>query len=342
MGTNGRSNPTMLDVARAAGVSRALVSIVMRGVPGAKEETRAQVLQVAAELGYVLDARAQSLRAGRRAIGVVFQPDQKFHASLIDGIYSHAERHGIQVVLSAVIGRRSEQAAIESLVANRCGVVITLGTRLSGTLLASHAERLPVVAVAKAIHAPGVDSVCSADAEGLDQAVNHLVRLGHNRIWFCSSPGSGGNTQRTQGYRRSMTAHNLDRNIKILASGSNEERGARTAAVVLDSVEPPTALIAFNDACASGLQSVLVRAGVRIPEDLSLIGFDDSEIAAISYRQLTTVRQDIDVLSREAVERAVTRMGGEPELTDTRIVPVSLVVRATTGTPRDRLDLRAL
>lgn len=323
---------TMVDVARRAGVSRALVSIVLRDAPGASASTRAHVRAVAAELGYVPDARAQGLRNRTTpALGVAFQPAQRFHAAIIDGIYRHASAAGVRVVLSAVTGAHDEATATDALLSNRCGAIITLGTRLSRPKLIELAQRIPVIVVATPVRGPGIESVCSDDAEGLELAVDHLAGLGHENIWFCSSPGSGGNRQRIEGYRRAMTRLGFAGRIRILDAGSDEEGGARAAREILSATDRPTGVIGFNDPCAAGLQDVLTAHRLDIPHDISLMGFDDSEVASVSYRQLTTVRQHIDELSRLATERALARVGGEEARARIHTVKTSLTVRSTTA-----------
>lgn len=326
--------PTMLDVARAAGVSRALVSIVMREVPGASDETRARVKAVAAELGYVLDARARALRAqAQHAIGVMFQPDQFFHSVLIDGIYAHAEAAKLPVVLSAVTAMRDEEAAIESLLVNRCGSILAIAPRMDPEALATLALRVPVVALAEVVIASGVDSVSSDDDGGVAGMVDHLVGLGHRRIWFGESPTSGGNTERRQGFQRAMAGHGLADGARVIPAGSTAEGGATAARFILEQDQPPTAVIGFNDACAAGIQDVLTRAGVRVPEDISVAGYDDAPVAAVSYRQLTTIRQDIELIGRTAVDLAVRRMTGVHDGTGVHLLPARLIVRNSTAAP---------
>ena len=322
----------MQDVADAAGVSRALVSIVMRDVPGASEATRVHVKETATRLGYVPDARARALRQqGKQAIGVSFQPDQRFHAAIIDGIYAATKQLGHPVVLSAATALHSEEEALTSLIADRCGALISLGTKLDQEQLELLSIHAPIIAVARSLRSTSIESVASDDHVGLAMAVEYLITLGHTRITFCESPGSGGNPERLAGYLEAMTRNGHTTAIDVVASGSNEEAGASSATQLLNRTRLPTAIVAFNDACAAGLQDVFVRAGVAIPADVSIVGFDDSEISRISYRRLTTIRQDIAALSELAIKRALARMSGEAARQDGHIVPTALVVRDTTG-----------
>lgn len=325
--------PTMVDVARAAGVSRALVSIVMRGAPGASEQTRTHVLATAERLGYIRDARASALRQqGKPAIGVVFQPDQPFQAAIIDRIYAFSLKAGYSVVLSANTATHTQEAALESLVAYRCGSLIVMGAQLDTGRLNRIAQHIPVIVVAHVLDAERVECVTSDDANGMSQAVDHLVALGHRRIYYCEAPEAGGNAERLRGYETAMIAHGLDSEARVVAGGSREEGGAEAAKTLL--TELPTAVIAFNDACAAGVQDVFVRCGVRIPEDVSLLGFDDSDVAKISYRQLTSIHQDIDALAGAATTRAIQRMQGIPADSRLEVIPTTLTTRSTTAAPR--------
>lgn len=334
-GSDATRIPTMVDVAKAAGVSRALVSIVMRGAPGASKQTRAHVLAAAADLGYVPDARAQALRQrGKPSIGVIFQPSQPFQAAVVDRIYAATRDTSYSVVLSATTETHGQSAALESLIGYRCGSLIALGTDLSAERLSPIAKRLPLVVVAWSLDAEGVECVASDDSEGIAQAVRHLVSLGHGRIAYLESPSAGGNAERLHGYLTAMAEHGLADHIDVVTAGSREEGGALAASALLERDELPTGIIAFNDNCAAGVQDVFVRRGVRIPQDVSLIGFDDSEIAQISYRQLTTIRQDIDALASVATKRAIDRMFGRSGEGRLQVIPTTLTLRRTTASPR--------
>jgi len=129
---------TMADVAKAAGISTALVSIVMRGVPGASDATRARVLRIADELGYVPDERARKLRQSRsRVLGVAFELQQPFHGDLVERLYAAAAAHGYDIALSAVAPTRDEPTAVEALLRERCEAVVLLGSRFTDDGLAA-------------------------------------------------------------------------------------------------------------------------------------------------------------------------------------------------------------
>lgn len=324
-------NPTMLDVAQAAGVSRALVSIVMRDAPGASPATREHVKRIAAQLGYVPDARARALRTqDRPAIGVVFRVDQPFHTALLDSLYGAAEQAQRPVVLSAITAARGEQRALESLISNRCGAVIMLEPHLPPRLLREITRQLPLIAVATSLTDRGIDSVTSDDAMGMTQAINHLTELGHQRIWFAESPNSGGNPERRAAFL-AETARMGEKAGTVVEGGDVEGAGAHVAKLFLNTQDRPTAVACFNDACAAGLQDVLVRAHVRVPQEVSIIGFDDAPLASLPYRELTTIAQDLATLGRTAVELAIKRSQQAAPDAVLRRIPTHLRTRGTTA-----------
>lgn len=325
--------PTLQDVAERAGVSRALVSIVMRGVAGAGPQTRERVHRAAEEIGYRPDVHARRLRQQRTKLaGVMFTATQEFHADLVDGVYSAADALGYDVVLSAVTPHRDEQRAIRTLVDDRCEGLVLIGPQMPTRDLVDLATRLPVVVVARKVR--GVDDVRSDDAAGAGLAVEHLVTLGHRRIVYLDGAGAPGAAERLRGYRSAMRDAQLTATVR--PGGLTEREGAAAAAAMLDSGELPDAVFAFNDRCALGVMDVFLRSGVSVPDQISVIGFDDSPLAGLAHINLTTVRQDCAGLARAAMERLAARLdGGAAEGRTVDIVcEPSLVVRGSAGPRR--------
>ena len=171
---------TLADVAKQAGVSTALVSIVMRGAPGASAQSRARILAVAERLGYRPDLRARALASLQtHMIGVLFGRADRFHNELLDGLYAAAEERGWDLVLSALTATRDEKRALDSLHDFRFGALIMLGPEVPEPLLAGH---VPLVVVGWQVEHPDVDSVRTDDDHGMELAVRHLVELGHSKI----------------------------------------------------------------------------------------------------------------------------------------------------------------
>jgi DNA-binding LacI/PurR family transcriptional regulator len=333
--------PTLTDVAARAGVSTALVSIVIRGVPGASAESRQRVLLAADELGYRPDSRARLLRSSRsRLLGVVFGVQHPFHGDLVTGLYQAADRVGYELALSAVTPARDEPRAVRSLLQDRCEAVILLGPQAPTSDLADLAAHLPVVVVARAVRHRAVDVVRTADDEGLHQAVDHLVAIGHRRIAHIDGGRAPGAADRRRGYRQAMRWHGLDAGARILAGGLSEDDGAAAARALLDipARQRPTAVAVFNDRCAAGVLDVLHRAGLTVPGDISVIGYDDSRLARLSHVNLTTVAQDAEQMTTLAVTRAIDRLNGTPVDHRQLVIPPHLVVRGTTAAARATLD----
>ncbi|MGH3370251.1 MAG: LacI family DNA-binding transcriptional regulator [Nocardioidaceae bacterium] len=321
---------TMEDVAARAGVSRALVSIVYRNAPGASEATRARVLQAAAELNYRPDHRARLLgRQRTKLLGVTFGVQHAFHGDLLEALYAAAEPAGYDIALSAVAPSRDESRAVQSLLDYRCETLILLGPGLKPAALAELATGRPVVVVARKVRAQGVDVVRTDDADGLRQAVEHLVGLGHRDIVHVDGGTAPGAAERRTGYRAAMRRAGLEPHI--IRGGLTEEYGAAAAGQLPSSA---TAVTVFNDRAAVGLLDGVRRAGIRVPEDLSVLGYDDSTVARLSHIALTTVAQDAQQLAKLAVDRAVARLDGEKLTADEQVVAPTLVSRSTSGPPR--------
>ncbi|MFI5879409.1 LacI family DNA-binding transcriptional regulator [Streptomyces sp. NPDC051554] len=328
--------PTLAHVAARAGVSVALVSIVMRGAYGASATTRERVLKAAEEIGYRPDTRARVLRSNRsRLLGVQFGLRHPFHTDLVEGIYAAAEPAGYQVALSAVAPSRGERQAVEALLADRCEALVLLGPEVPAARLAHLATQVPVVSVARRLRPapPAVDVVRTADDEGARQAVDHLVALGHRAIAHIDGGRAPGAADRRRGYRTAMHRHGLDDHVRVLPGGLTEDDGARGARILLAEKPRPSAVLAFNDRCATGVLDTFLRAGVSVPGEISVVGFDDTSLSRLAHIDLTTVAQDIPRLAELAVGRAIARLDGEAVTEGESVVPPRLVVRGTTAPP---------
>ena len=319
--------PTLMDVAEAAGVSRALVSIVMRDAPGASEATRLRVQQAAKELGYRPDSRARLLRSSRtRLLGVSFSMSHPFHAEIVDAAYAGATLRGYDIALSAVANGRPESRAVESLLDMGCEALIMISPTLGADELAGYAARLPVVSLLRDDVGGSLDSVSSDDDAGIRMALEYLTSLGHQRIAHVDGGDAVSGPQRREAFRAEMAGRGLE--PRVIPGGATEEDGLRAGRELLEDL--PTAVVAFNDRCALGIWESFRAAGLRVPEDVSVLGYDDSQFARLSYVQLSSVSQDAPVLARAAVDRAVDRLEGSTPPAHLVRTP-HLVIRNTTG-----------
>jgi DNA-binding LacI/PurR family transcriptional regulator len=320
------------DVAAEVGLSPATVSLVLRNIAGPSAATRQKVLDAATRLGYRAD-RTASLLARRRThlLGVMLHVSSSFHAELTEDLLNAAEDVGYDVVLSAVTRRRGEDRAIETLIDSRCEGLVLLGPESSAAQLNALGRQLPVVAVGRRVAAAGVDVVRSADADGVGLAVDHLVGSGHRAIAFVDGgPGTIAADRRT-GYLKAMARHGLAESAEVLPGDNTEEAGIRAGRRIATEPGRPTAVITFNDRSALGLLDALSRAGIEVPGDLSVIGYDDSPAAQLAHVNLTTVSQDARRQAENAVAASVERLDGGRTHRRQVILPPRLVVRGTTG-----------
>jgi DNA-binding LacI/PurR family transcriptional regulator len=228
-----------------------------------------------------------------------------FHFDLLEGLYGAAGEHGHSLVLSALTRGRDEQQAAESLHDFRFDALIMLGPPSAEPLLAG---QVPLVVVGWHVDHPAVDVVRTSDAHGMDQAVGYLGRLGHRRIAHIDGGNSVIAASRRDGYAAAMRANGLGQEIRVVPGGQSQLDGQRAARSLLDDGDLPTALVAYNDDTAVGAMSLLAQQGIRTPDQVSVIGWDDQEAAALSTVPLTTVAQQPAEMARLAVQRVVDRL----------------------------------
>ena len=291
-------------------------------------------MRAAAELGYQAD-RTASLLASRRSrlLGVMVDIHSPFHAELVEYLHTAAEEVGYDLVLSTQTRSRDEHTAVETLLAFRSEALILLGPAAPGDTLAALDRKAPVISVGRRITDVGLDVVRSADDDGVGQIVDHLVGLGHREIVYVDGGKGVIATDRRRGYRTAMRRHGLDGQIRVVRGDHTEAAGERAARQLLDSPGLPTAVVAYNDQCAIGVLAALTRAGVSVPGDVSVAGYDDDTLSRLSCFNLTTVSQSAREQARHAVAAAVERLDqGRTELREVVLAP-HLVVRGTTAEP---------
>lgn len=330
----GERRPTMADIARRVGVSRPLVSIVLRGVEGASEETRQRVLRAAAELGYRPDSLAQKLRSNRtRHLGVVFALRRPFEIELVEHMFPVAGKLNYHLLLGATTRGRDQDLAIDELLRYRCEGLIVVGPEPEGHHLEPIAARVAIVEVGRAAACGRADVVRNDDSLGTRQAVDHLVALGHRSIAFIDGGANPGAAARQAGYRAAMTSHDLASRIRVIPGGYTEDDGEASARALLAG-ELPTAVIASNDLAAIGVLDTMLRAGVQVPDDLSVVGYDDSRFARLPAIDLTSIRQDIPQMAGLAVRALAERLDLGPREPRDIALPPRLIIRGTTSAPR--------
>jgi DNA-binding LacI/PurR family transcriptional regulator len=322
--------PRLEDVAARVGVSTASVSLVLRGAPGPSEATRRRVLEAAAALGYRADRSASMLaRRRRHLLGVMLDVRSPFHAELVEEIQVEADRIGYEVVLSTLTRSHDEQRALSTLLDFRCEALLLLGPESPDVALGKLAAQVPVVSIGRRARDPGVDVVRTADDAGVAAALEHLIGLGHRRIAFVDGGRGAIAAARRRGYRTAMRRASLD--PLVVPGDHTEEGGIRAGRLLAAAPDRPTAVVASNDRCAVGLMDAFGRAGVGVPAEVSVVGYDDSTLARLVHIDLTTVNQDAPAQAHRAVAAAVSRLDeGRTERVEVVLRP-RLVVRSSTG-----------
>ncbi|MCC3765908.1 LacI family DNA-binding transcriptional regulator [Glycomyces sp. TRM65418] len=339
-----RRRATLAAVAERAGVSKATASKVLNGRPGVSEETRRQVRQVIDELGYMPSTGPREPRAAG-AIQVVFDNILDMYALyVLDGVIAGAAAQGVDVVTGALGAEHPASARslgvdrIKEIAARGHLGLIVVTSELTGEEIEA-CEHLGLSLVVIDPVNPLDDRVTSVGATnwaGGVQATRHLIDLGHRRIGFIGGPaGSVFGRERLHGYREALETAGLHPDRELTAAGRfDAESGGRAAAALLDLADPPTAIFAANDTMAIGVMREARSRGLRVPEDLSLVGFDDTYNAAWTEPPLTTVRQPLRRMGRVAARTLLELADGrEPDSHHVQLA-TDLVVRESTAPPR--------
>jgi LacI family transcriptional regulator, galactose operon repressor len=343
------------DVARTAGVSVATVSYVLNGGPRpVSEARRRRVLQAVADLGYRPNAIARSLRARRtRILGLVL-PDSAnpYFAALAKAIEEAAAAREYQVIVANAAERPEREAAhIEALLRLQVDGLFWIPADLRRATRDAPRPAVPTVQVDRTLDPSGDDDgegagghrydvVAADNRAGGRLAAAHLLALGHRRLACLAGPASHRHAQaRLQGFRDAL--REVGGASGLVAHGDFDfASGAAIAArwCALPAAERPTGIVCGNDAMAVGALAAVARAGLRVPRDLSVTGFDDLPLAPFTVPPLTTVAQPVAELAEAAVERLLTRIERPAVAPPPRhtVFPVRLVVRGSTGAPGAR------
>jgi DNA-binding LacI/PurR family transcriptional regulator len=324
--------PTMDDVAERAGVSRALVSLVMRDSPKVSATRRAAVLKAADELGYSPHLHARQLASRTSTVLAVLASDlhNPYFAEIIDSLVVHAGGQGFQVILGTGARKPTgERESVRTLLSFRPAGLVLLSPVVPASVLATAADNGPVVAVERAVRLPGVDTINDDGRAGSALAVDHLVGLGHTRIVHFDGGRGAQSSTRRQGYVEAMQRHGLQPRVE--PSEYTEDAGAAAARRLLAQRHDFTAIVAANDVNAIGALSALDDAGLRIPDDICVVGYDNTSLASLRHVSLTTVDQPRAQMGRLAVDLLLQRLREGRTSPVRMLLHPSLVVRRTTA-----------
>lgn len=331
-----RSRPTIRTVAERAGVSKSLVSLVMRGSSSVSEARREAVLQAAQELGYRPNAMARSLVEGRtRLVGaLVADLHNPFFVEFLDGLQEELHGAGLRLLLGS--GRWDPAFAeetVEAFLELRVDGLVLLSTVPAATTLIDAARAVPIVIVGERDAAvTGTDVVADDGELGARLAVDHLVEFGHRRIAHVhGEPSAGAAAYRRAGYEAAMRRHGLTGQIHVAAGDFTEEGGYRATRALLATSPRPTAIFAPNDLAALGALTAADESGLRVPTELSIVGYDNTSLAAIGRVSLTSVDQPRRDMGRIAADRLSARMADPAKPTECSLVVPHLVARGSSG-----------
>jgi DNA-binding LacI/PurR family transcriptional regulator len=326
----------MEDVAALAGVSRALVSLVMRSSPKVSPARRERVLQAAEELGYRPNAMARNLARRRtHSVGVLLHDlHNPFFGEIAEGLSEVAVIAGYRVLLTAGgVRARGEAEALESLLEYRTDAIVLLSPALPSAAVVAASEACPVVVVGRAIRSSQVDCVVTDDSLGGSLATEHLISLGHTDIAHIDGGFQPGSAPRRRAYIAAMTKAGLAGHCQVRTSRFAEQDGWDATEDLLAAACPPSAIFAGNDLVAAGAMAYLNSIGMEVPGDLSVVGYDNTYLAGMHHLSLTTVSQPRAEMGRLAMTVALERIGDQRQEPVLHTLAPALVVRATTGPP---------
>lgn len=331
--------PTIIDVAREAGVSIKTVSRVLNQEPGVHSETREQVLKVVAELNYRPKLSARAL-AGARSylIGLLYyDPSAAFVAWVQQGATLRCREAGYHLVVESLDNDAPDiEAQVERMLAalRPDGMILTPPICDNPKVIqALRAAGTPFVQMSPGQPASDAGVVCMDEVQAAEEVTHLLISLGHRHIGFIGGPADqAASGLRRQGFERAMAAHALALEPELLQPGDFTFRsGVEAAHRLLSRRQRPSAVFASNDDMALGVLAAAQRLGLAVPGDLSIAGFDDSPAAGLVWPALTTVRQPVAAMARSAVELLIAPPESEGQGPPRRVLAHELLVRDSTS-----------
>lgn len=332
------ASPTSHDVAKKAGVSIATVSRVLNDSPLVTESARRQVLRAVKELNYQPNRAAQRLRAGRsHVIGLIISDIQNpFFTSVVRGIEDLAYQHGYSLILcNSDEDIQKEQLYIEILSSERVAgvIIVPTGINCCAPLLNL---RMPVVVMDRVLAGFDTDTVVVENVAGAFAATKYLIELGHQRIGLVGAPpGISVGIERQLGYEKALGDSGIATDEALIRAGNFKETGGYQATRELLDLKPrPTALFVANNLMTLGALVAIRESGLKIPEDISIIGFDDMPWANLLQPPLTAIAQPTYELGHHAAQLLLERLKDRTRPVTHERLATRLVVRGSTSAPQ--------
>ena len=308
MDTQRSKNITIFDVAQASGVSYSTVSRVLNGFAFVKESTRLKVLEAADKLGYVANLQARSLAGGKsRVVGLLVpQFDNGYISEICRGIDQALEKAGYDLMIYTTHRQKDKEAKYVKAITNSLtdGLLLLVPRLYSDYLTILRKRNFPYVLIDQSDGSGESSFVDSTNWQGAYDATKYLLELGHRRIGFISGLREISSAKdRLEGFKAAINEYHYPLDSRFITEGFFDSESAVKATHYLLALEPrPTAIFASNDLSAFGAMEAIRQRNLRIPEDVSVIGFDDIPQASVTYPKLTTVRQPLDQMGSVAVK----------------------------------------
>ena len=326
---------TILDVARESGVSYATVSRVLSGFEFVKDTTRTRVVEAAERLGYVANAQARTLAGGRSQVIGVLVPglDNGYIGEIIRGVDEELARVNYDLMLYTTHRHRGREAHYVNLIANGFteGLILVVPLISKTYLVALRERSFPYVLIDQGEFTGASSVVDSTNWQGAYDATRYLIDQGHRRIGFIAGVMElGSAAERFNGYRAALSDFQIPFEPTLVCEGDFSQYGGREATRKLMPAKP-TAIFASNDLMALGAMEFLRDSGLRIPEDMSLVGFDDIPQMSIAHPKITTVHQPLDEMARTAVKLLLERLENPDSPAQRVTLETHLVIRDSSG-----------
>jgi LacI family transcriptional regulator len=341
-----RNHVTIFDVAKEAGVSYSTVSRVVNNFQYVKPETRERVQAAMDKLGYVANLKARSLAGGRsQVLGLLlYDFESSYQVEIVRGIDAEISALGYDLMMYTTHHRRQKESTLVAKLTQGLvdGLLIVLPSNLEAYLEDLDSRHFPYVLIDHAGTGISSNTVKAKNWEGSLEATAYLAGLGHRRIGFVQGVMTVDSAkERLAGYEAALTRHGLAVDMALIRPGDFAwQSGYEAAKSFLSLAQPPTAVIASSDVCAFGVMEGLLAQGLRVPEDVSVIGFDDIPEAITVRPSLTTVRQDLRQMGRIATRVLVDCVDDPTRPTEKIELPMVLIPRESTALPVESVFYR--
>jgi LacI family transcriptional regulator len=331
---------TISDVARRAGISAMTVSRVINNSGDISPETRERVEKAIADLGYVPNALARSLRFKQTKTLALVLADitNPFFTTLARGVEDAASEQGFSVIFCNTDESESKEAEYLNVVLQKQvdGLLLVPACCSGDSVTFLQEHKATVVVLDRRMSDAKVDTVRCDSEEGAYRLTRHLLDLGHTRIAILSGPPAASTaTDRVAGYRRALAEAGLESHAELVYHGEFDQASGHQMALQALAVTPrPTALFAANNFITSGAFRAVRQAGLRVPEDISIVSFDDLPTASDMGPSLTVAAQPAYEMGRQATEILLTRLAGEgPAEPQEIVLPIEIIVRESSAPP---------